>query len=293
MIIGHKKQQYFLKKIVESKKIPHALLFVGPEKLGKKTMAWELISSVFKENLFRHPDFILITPETRHPKPERTSVRGQIQIDQIRNLNWKLSLKPIGAPLLAAIIDKAHLMTREAQNCFLKTLEEPKGKTLLILITEHPNFLLPTILSRCQIIKFYPVIKDEIRNYLREKGLAKEKIEKIAEISLGRPGVAVDFLNNPQKLEQREKRIKELRKILNSPISLRFEYAKDLSQNQELKEVLSVWLSYFREGLVLGQNQAFTEKTRNILNRIQETFFLISTTNVNTRLALEILMMEF
>lgn len=282
MIIGHQKQQRFFKKIVESEKIPHALLFVGSEKLGKRTMALDLICSVFGEDIARHPDFILISPKAK-----------QIQIDQIRDLNWKLSLKPIKAPLLGVVVDKAHSMTREAQNCFLKTLEEPKTKALLILITEHPHFLLPTILSRCQIIKFYPVRKDEIKNYLREKELSKEKIAEIAEISLGRPGVAIEFLQNPQKLKERQKKIKALMKILNSPLSLRFKYAKELSQDQDLKEVLNIWLSYFREGLISSKNQDFTGKTRNILNYIQETIFLISTTNVNTRLALEVLMMEF
>ncbi|MFQ6050000.1 MAG: hypothetical protein ACE5J0_03135 [Candidatus Paceibacterales bacterium] len=285
MLIGHKKQQQFLKKIVKSGKIPHALLFSGQEKLGKKTAALELISSLFKENPLGHPDFILVAPQTKHPS-------GQIQISQIRNLNWKLSLRPVKAPFVGAIIDQAHLMTREAQNCFLKTLEEPKGRTLLILITEHPNSLLATILSRCEVIKFYPVKKEEIGSYLREKGISKEKIKKIVKISLGRPGVAIDFLQNPQKLKERTATIKELIKISNSPISLRFQYVKKLSKDQNLKEVLTIWLSHFRDTLISQRNRVRVAKIENILNLLQRTIFLISTTNVNPRLALEVLMLE-
>ncbi|MCP6718993.1 MAG: hypothetical protein KJI71_02030 [Patescibacteria group bacterium] len=282
MIIGHKKQQELLKKILNSEKIPHALLFSGPEKLGKKTIALHLISSVFKEELSRHPDFILIEPE-----------KSKIQIRQIRDLNWKLSLKPIKAPLFGAIIDQAHLMTREAQNCFLKTLEEPKSKSLLILATEHPSLLFPTILSRCETIKFYPVGKEEIGSYLKEGGASEKKIKDIVDVSLGRPGNAVDFLKDPQKLNEREKKVKDLVRILSSPVSLRFKYAEELSKNNDLKNTLTIWLSYFRKLLINNKNQTSFSKTKSILELLQKTIFLISNTNVNPRLALEVLMLEF
>jgi len=281
MIVGHQKQWQFLKKIAKSGKIPHALLFSGEEKLGKKKIALEFVSLIFGQDLKNHPDFISITPEAK-----------KIQINQIRELSWRLSLKPIKAVFKAAIIDDAHLMTAEAQNCFLKTLEEPKGETLLILITEYPNFLLPTILSRCERIKFFPVKKEEIANYLKTKGISKEKIEEISEISDGRPGLAIEFLENPEKLKGRETIIKDLIRISKSPLSARFQYAKELSKDQNLTEVLNIWLSFFRKDLISQRSQINLRKIENILKTIQRTFFLISTTNVNPRLALEILMME-
>lgn len=282
MIIGHKKQQEFFKKIIETENIPHAMLFTGKEKLGKKKIAFELVSSIFKENIFQHPDFSLVVPKEK-----------QIQINQIREINWQLSLKPIKAPLLSVIIDQAHSMTREAQNCFLKTLEEPKSKSLIILIAEYPKFLLPTIISRCQMVKFYPVASSEIKNYLRVKKIKQEQIDEITQICLGRPGVAVDFFKNPEKLKERQKKIEKLVKIMKSPINLRFQYAKELSENNDLKETLSIWLSYFRKNLISRSDTFLTSKTREILHNIQRTIFLLSTTNINTRLALEVLMMEF
>ena len=281
MIIGHQKQQNFLKRIVSSGKIPHALLFTGPEELGKKTIALELVSSIFKDNLLNHPDFRLIEPET-----------GQIKIAQIRELNWKLSLKPIKAPLFGAVIDKAHSMTLEAQNCFLKTLEEPKTKSLLILITEHLNYLLPTIISRCENLKFYPVKNEEINIYLEQRKVPKENIKEIIEFSLGRPGKAVNFLKNPEKLEERKKKIEKLKKISNSPFSLRFKYVKELSKEEDLRKTLDIWLSYFRKNLLFTKNNENLLKIKSILDSIQETIFLTSTTNVNPRLALEILIMK-
>jgi len=286
MIIGHKKQLNFLKKIAEGGKIPHALLFSGQEKLGKKTVALKFLSLLLGQNPKNHPDFILIEPKEK-----------QIQIDQIRELSWRLSLKPAVAPLIGTIVDESHLMTKEAQNCFLKTLEEPKSQSLLILITNNQNLLLPTIISRCQIIKFFPVENQEIINFLREKGVLKEKIEEIVKISQGKVGLAIDFLENPRKLKERESRVKELIKITspNSSIASRFRYIKDISQkeNIDIKEVLNIWLSYFREALIAAQKDKIVlARVKKALDSIQNTIFLISTTNINLRLALEVLMMN-
>jgi len=281
MIIGHQKQLNYLEKIIESKNIPHALLFAGEEKLGKRLIAFEFIEKIFGEKLINHPDFILVSAEGK-----------QIQIEQIRELNWRLSLKPFKAPLKAAIIDQAHLMSWEAQNCFLKTLEEPKGNAVLILVTEYPNFLLPTVLSRCQLIRFRSVAKREIMAFLKEKEISPENIEKIWEFSLGRPGLALELLENSDQLKEKEEKIKKLVKLSNSPLAIRFQYAKDLSESQNVIDTLILWLSYFRKKLISSIGDISLAKTEKILAVLQKTIFLISTTNVNTKLALEILMME-
>jgi len=293
MIIGHQKQWQFLKKSVKLDRLSHAYLFSGQEKLGKKTTACEFIKLFFSNDIIKsHPDFIFIAP-----------VERKIQIRQIRNLNWRLSLKPFSAPLKTAIIDQAHLMNAEAQNCLLKTLEEPRGETCLILVSEYPEFLFPTIRSRTEIIKFYPVPRKEIENYLEEQGVGKEKSRLISQISQGKPGAAIDFLNQPQKLKERETLLNEIIKLTKSDLASRFQYAKKLSQMTDLKEILNIWLFYFREILISKLNKFDINKTgtddtrasfklKNILEKIQSTNFLISTTNVNPRLALEILMLE-
>ena len=293
MIIGHQKQWQFLRKSLELGKLSHAYLFSGETQLGKKNLALEFAKLINGENFdFGHPDLILIEP---------SSEGREIQIVQIRELIQKLSLKPYSAFLKVAMIDQAHLMNSEAQNCFLKTLEEPKGNTILILITEAPKTLFPTIRSRCEIIKFYPVKISEIENYLKSQGISKEKSEEIAKLSLGRPGLAIDFLTDPQKLENQKKVIEELIKISSgkNSLSLRFQYAKDLALAPELSEILNIWLSYFRTVLleqflppeVKKPGYPFS-KLKNIIKQIQNTNFLISTKSINPRLALEILMLE-
>ena len=283
VIIGHQKQLNYLKRMAESGKIPHALLFSGEAQLGKKTIALEFISWLFGGNPLLHPDFILIEPQAK-----------QIQIGQIRDLAFRLSLKPIKAPLKATIIDESHSMTPEAQNCFLKTLEEPKGNTLLILITQLPHFLLPTIVSRCQSIKFYPVKNDEIERYLKnQEGLSDREVEEILKISQGRPGRAVELASSKEKFEFYKKRMKELANLFNSNLSSRFQYAKEISTKENLQEILEIWLNYFRNIFIKNCSTTSLEHLENILQQIQRTIYLISTTNVNPRLALEILMMNF
>lgn len=303
MIIGHQKQLEILKKSVEADKLAHAYLFSGQEKLGKKRVALEFISRLFEKDIEKgvHPDFIFLEP-----------VNKEIQISQIRELSWRLSLKNFSAPLKAAIIDNAHLMNFEAQSCLLKTLEEPRGKAILILVTSQPRVLLLTIISRCQTIKFYPVSDSEIENYLISKGMGKEKAEEITQISLGRPGLALDFLSEPQKIEKYRKVISDLVKIFNTGLSFRFQYVKNISEKSKsvdpvrsgvsngAKEILEIWLWHLRKILlskINGREElAFKNfsltRLKNFIKELQRTIFLTSTTNINQRLALENLMLE-
>ncbi|MCJ7829564.1 hypothetical protein MUP50_00540, partial [Patescibacteria group bacterium] len=210
-----------------------------------------------------YPDFILVEPDPLHK---------EIQISQIRNLIGKLSLRSYSADFKTAILDKAHLMSQEAQSCFLKFLEEPKGKTLLILITEYPQLLFPTILSRVQKLRFFP---------------------------------AKDF-----EFKIKEEFISDLIEISQSDLADRFQYAKKIS-TENLKEILDTWLSYFRYIFLFrlrqgcgGQahptekektnafNQYSLFKLKDIIRLIQTTDFLISTTNVNPKLALENLLIQ-
>ena len=291
MIIGHQKQWRNLQSMAGSNKIPHAMLFCGEEHLGKKTTAFEFLKLFFGENILKHPDFVFIEP-----------IENEIHISQIRDLNWKLSLKPFSGSCKAAVIDRAHLMNQEAQSCFLKTLEEPKGNTVIILVSEYPGLILPTIRSRVQKIKFFPVAKMEMENYLKTKKIQENEAKLLSNIAMGRPGMAIDFLLDPQKLADFKTKIKEFSAVLNSDLSKRFLYAKNLSQEDDQKEILNIWLNYFRNILlskldlqkkwvVLKKEYTFYQ-LKSILKNIQTAIFLVSTTNINQRLALEILLTD-
>jgi len=334
MLIGHQKQWQFLKKSVEIGKIPHGFLFFGPSHLGKKKVALEFIKllNCQKDSIDKkpcqvchsckdiekgqHPDLLIVNPQNK-----------EIQIAQIRDLSQRLSWRPFLSPFKTAILDQAHLMNQEAQCALLKTLEEPKGNTVLILVTEYPEMLFPTILSRVQKIKLHPLKRNEIENFLSQKGCPQNKIRSISSISSGRPGIAIDFFLNPEKLEIEQQKLADLIRITapNSDLITRFQYAKKVTQkipdlSQKTRgvvqrqlyytpgEILESWLRYFRELLLIesGANSDFSSypelqkifkryslsKLREILKTLQRINFFLSTTNINPRLALEIIMLE-
>jgi len=324
MLVGHQKQWQFLIKSAELGKLPHALLFYGQGQLGKKALAIEFVKYLNCEKVSfskksrtkaelgagpcqtcrncqdiqkgAYPDFVLVEPDP---------LKKEIQISQIRNLIGKLSLRPYSADFKVAILDKAHSMNEEAQSCFLKFLEEPRGKTLFILITEYPQLLFPTILSRVQKLRFFPIKINEIEKYLAEQGISKEKAKYFSSFSFGKPGLALNFLHDSQKLENQKKLISDLIEISNSDLAIRFRYAKTLSEmtsdGDTKREILDIWLRYFRALFISSVtrerkfgdfSQYSLSKIKNIIKAIQTTNYLISNTNTSPRLALEILLMK-
>ncbi len=324
MILGHKKQRHILRYLAETDKIAHAYLFSGVSQLGKRTIALEFIKlldcsvvdftkrpcqvcyscKALQKN--QHPDFIIVEPRVfSSADVQKTKKKQEIKIAQIRDIQQKLSFSSYSAPIKAVILDEAHTLNQEAASAFLKILEEPKGRTIFILISSHPEMILPTILSRVQIIKFFPIALPEIEVYLKQKRIPETQIQEIISLSLGRPGIVIDYLLNPDKLKDEKDKIQELEKLIQSNLSKRFEYAKTLSKApQELKDTLDVWLKYLRKTLLskislknlrISHDEVSNYsliKIKKILEIIQKTNFLLSSTNVNSQLALEILMIK-
>lgn len=278
--------------MAEKKNFSHAYLFAGPEKLGKRTLALEWASLLFNnaKNVASHPDFMLLEP-----------IEKEIKISQIRSLIQKMSLKS-SSLLKVAIIDNAHAMNQESQTALLKTLEEPRGDSILILISDKTHYLFSTILSRVQTIRFNPVSDQEISEYLLAKDFSPKEVKSFSCACSGRPGIAMDFIADKKEMEIFSKKLEELRNLSKSMLYSRFQYVKDLSEEpSETQKTLDIWLNYFR-GIMLSRfslmekEEAFknysVSKLKNIINLIQNTKLLLFQTNVNSRLALERLVME-
>ena len=305
MLIGHQKQSNFLKKKLERNLLSHAYLFVGPDEIGKKKFAFgfaKLINSdEYGTRLIdqeRHPDVLLIQPKDS----------SEIKILQIREAQKFLSLKPYYSSSKILIVDQAEKMNQEAQSCFLKTLEEPKGKTILILITSKPEILLPTILSRCQIIKFFPVSSADIKKYLIEQKVPLEKAEMLISISTGKPGRAIKLLADPEQIEREKQMIDKVSEFFCSDIAARFQYVKNLPDNN-VTDTIEALEKYFRRLLFLKVGidkfpgldylpvpeklkEYSLAKIKNVINLAESIGSRVLTTNVNPKLALEVLLME-
>jgi len=297
MFIGHSSQWEFLKKSFKSDNLAHAYLFSGREYLGKKTVALEFLKLIECEKKDYktpcqqcvscqqiekkiHPDFLFINPEEQ-----------EIQISQIRALSRRFSLKPNFGQRKIAIIDQAHTMNTQAQTALLKTLEEPRGQAILILVTEHPESLLSTILSRVQQVKFYPLKEIEVDNFFKTQKISSEKVLEVKDYAFGRPGRMINALNEPEKVENQKKLISNMEKLLKADLAERFSYVEKLTKEEaDLKEVLGVWEKMLA-ALSAGSKEQL-EKFKKITKKTQETISLILTTNANPRLALEILMVE-
>ena len=172
-IIGYDQNISLLRRALSTGKLSHAYLFNGIDNSGMKEVAIALVEAIFCNGTdgcgacpscrkiagLRHPDLHLLQPDGAF-----------IKIDQIRELQKELSYRPFEAPKKACIIEDADKMNPSAANAFLKTLEEPPGDAILILMTTQVNAVLPTILSRCQQLRFPSLPTETIASQLRDKG---------------------------------------------------------------------------------------------------------------------------
>lgn len=153
------KAQERLSRILESGHIPHALLLAGPKGTGKlaaaHTIATTLLATQKKPE--DHPDIHLLMPEGKI---------GIHSIEAIRHLSQDAALSPYEGEWKVYIIRGAEKMLPTSSNALLKTLEEPSSHTLIILISDEPGRLLPTILSRCQMVEFHPTKTEKIENLI-------------------------------------------------------------------------------------------------------------------------------
>jgi len=188
-IIGNDKIKHLLEKSICQHNVLHSYLFVGQDGIGKSLFAREFAKMILCTNmnscntcksciLFdteNHPDFLLIDSED-----ERT-----IKIEQIRYLQEKILEKPITSDKKVYIINNADLMTKESQNCLLKTLEEPPEYATIILVLSNESKLLTTIKSRCTKLHFSSLSDAEIMRYFPDHSISPT-ILKICNGSIGK-----------------------------------------------------------------------------------------------------------
>ncbi|OGZ34366.1 MAG: hypothetical protein A2Y98_03090, partial [Candidatus Portnoybacteria bacterium RBG_19FT_COMBO_36_7] len=239
---------------------------------------------------------------------EQSSRRHEIKIEQVRLLQHQINLSPYSGKRKIVIIDLAEYMTQEAANCLLKTLEEPPQKSILILVSSAWQRFLPTIISRCQLIKFLPVKRNLVAKGIEQLGLSsKLKIDQVARYACGRPGVAVKITREPQFLAKSIELAEELHKLLKKNLTDRFSYAKDLSQNSALvQETLDQWVIWLRD-LLLGavgkedlavlpggdfKNIFSLRQISRTIKNINHSQRLLQDNSLNSRLILENLMIK-
>ena len=198
-LVGHSKPLNALQMALTNQRLHHAYLFVGPEGVGKRTVAIALAKAIHCSNSAgdfcgecihcasivdgNHADVRIIEP---------LAGKKEISIRQVRDLERDLRYRSFTGKRKIAVIDPAALMNASAQNALLKTLEEPPDNSLMILVTPNAGALLPTLRSRCLRLSFAPLPRTEVVGFLRAKhGLPADDAEFLAAISIGSIGVAL------------------------------------------------------------------------------------------------------
>lgn len=209
VIHGHAATWARLTRLIDGNRLPHALLFLGPPGVGKALVAQRLVARLacsaadapcgacpgcLQVAAGSHPDLRLIGAPAANGK--REARRKEIGIEQARELKRFVALRAISAARKMAIIDDADRLSLPAQNALLKTLEEPPGHALLVLVTASPGALLSTVRSRCQRIGFTPLADAEVRAALADAGLDAAEVARLAPRAEGSPGRALALRAN-------------------------------------------------------------------------------------------------
>ena len=269
-ILGQERAKRFLKQAMSREKIPHAYLFTGISGVGKTSTAMALATALNCQEPVDYegcgqclpcrqmvsgnfPDFLIIKPEGQN-----------IRIHQIRDLNRSFSFAPALGRYRVCIIYQAETMTMEAANSFLKALEEPPPGNILILNATEPLDLLPTIVSRCQKVPFQPLMLQDMTDWLvKSRGLDQETAMALASISGGSLGLALKMCDG-DFLDKRQEWLLRLMKLVGfskeKALDVAFECASEdrkkalgIPESGEpgLRDMLSVWESWYRDLLVL------------------------------------------
>lgn len=315
-IVGHERVVEVFRRSVRSGKTSHAYIFEGPAGCGRRKTAMALIQALFCDAVAddacgvcpscrkvasgNHGDIRLVAP-----LPDKRD----ISIAQLRELQRELALQPYEAPRKACIMEPADRMNTHSANSFLKTLEEPPGNAIIILLTENADMLLPTIRSRCQLVRFAPLSPESVWLLLQRSGMDEASASLLAQLADGSMQRARE-LDSDALTARQDLLLERLAGLRLDRIATVFDAAEELSGNRdETLETLDMLLSFARDMVLLtagcddtgaaSQRPALTglagrmdlERAMRVADDIIETRRAVQR-NANAKLALDRLFMR-
>ena len=311
-IIGHEKNIQVLKRSLKNDTLSHSYLFEGEDSIGKKMVALAFAkgilcekdgeepcnacSSCIKFDNSNHPDFFFIEPE-----------KDLIKKDEVEKLIKDTLTSPFQSKKKIFLIDESEKMNLTAQNRILKTLEEPPSYVNIILVSSNSNKILPTILSRSQRIKFYPVEGKKIVKILKDKYHKDESQARfVGEFTKGAIGKSISLALDDKFFLNRNIVIRLIEDIIKGDLTKVFSSAQFFNENKDnIEEILDIFLYWFRDlsiykeighsDLLINKDklqnlssQSFMDSSRinGIMEKVRETKTNISK-NMNYQLSIE------
>jgi len=202
-VVGHSRPLAILRRALASARVAHAYLFAGPDGVGKATVAREfskaLLCGVLAEDSCDQCNACRKVSDRNHPDAVTIEPEGtQIVVGQVREMQRSMVYRPLEGRWRAFILDQAHDLNPQAANALLKALEEPPDGNVLILVARSTASLLPTLVSRCQVVHFSPLSISEVARYLQERGgWDVEAAQRAAVHSQGSIGKALSLKEDP------------------------------------------------------------------------------------------------
>lgn len=261
-IIGQPVLVGSLKRAVQEDKVANGYVFCGPKGSGKKLTAGVFASALNCRSMEDNKPCGTCTScrkveSGNHPNIDVIRPTGaSIKIKQVRELITRVAKKPYESGYKVVILEEADKMTQDAQDAFLKTLEEPPEQTIFILLVQNQNSLLPTVLSRCQVFNIRKISKQQIEKYLFENyKLDKEQITFAAASANGIIGRAIEILNNKELQDLRKLYVSLAGKFANGSYTEISMAAAELAESKaEAERLLDFMLSWYRDILIYKQN---------------------------------------
>ena len=235
----------------------HAYLFTGSPGVGRRSLALAFARALTCSSppapgafcgecrncrqiaAMQHPDLSVIQAEKEG---------GMLKVEQIRDLRKSVLLSPYQAKYKIVLLLRFQEANPNAANALLKTLEEAPGKVILLLTANNTEDLLPTIVSRCEVLRLRPVPLPQLESYLRQRGAEEAHARFIAHLSAGRPGYALRLLEDDEALAFRTEKLQEFAELLQASRVARFSYAEKLTKDkEEFRQTLLIWLSLWRD----------------------------------------------
>jgi DNA polymerase-3 subunit delta' len=324
-LIGHEWAVEMLKQHLIRDSVRHAYLFCGPPGLGRRTLALRFAQALNCPNppapgeacgkcktcqqieRMQYTDLAIIQAEKEG---------GTLKVEQIRTLRQSLSLKPYQGKYRVALFLRFQEANASAANGLLKTLEEAPAYVILLLTADTIEQLLPTIVSRCEILRLRPLPVKTVESYLKECGADETDSNLLAHVSSGRPGYALRLMQDKDALEFRTRRLVELQKLLKSTLRERFAYAEKLTDRkyearERYRETLLLWQAFWRDVLLRAAgsdaplanvdhtaaiealaSRLSLPEVRQLVNAVEDAVDRLER-NVNPRLLAEVLLLDW